>query len=97
MLMKGNKRFEFVRFAGKASTQISQHVKNGVTEDFVRNKVLYAPKNDREYLPDGSFKLVFKVRKGRREPILVKIYVRERKHNNLVEYVIYGVHVRRLS
>jgi len=48
MLMKDNRLFEFVRFAGKASTQISQHVKDGVTEDFVRNKVLYAPKNDRE-------------------------------------------------
>jgi hypothetical protein len=26
--------FEVVRFVGKASLQISQHVKDGVTEDF---------------------------------------------------------------
>lgn len=94
MMAPGNVSFEYVRFAGKVPSQISHHVKDGITEDFVRSRVLFTSKEDREYLPDGSYKLAFKVKHGNRKPILVEIYVRERKYNSVItEYVVYGVHV----
>jgi len=88
--------FEFVRSAGKAPVQISRHSKDGVTEDFVRRRVLFALEREKVFLPDGSFKLTYHLRKGRASPILVEIYVREKWYNRLIhEYVVYGLHVRR--
>jgi len=88
--------FEVVRLVGKAPTQISQHLKDGITEDFIRRRVLFALENERVYLPDGSYKLTYRVRKGRALLVLVEIFVRERWHDRLIhEYIVYGVHVRR--
>lgn len=88
--------FEIVRLVGKAPAQVSQHLKDGITEDFVRRRVLFALKDERAYLSDGSYKLAYRVRKGRASPILVEIFVRERWRDRLIhEYIVYGVHVRR--
>jgi hypothetical protein len=56
--------FEVVRLVGKAPAQVSQHVKDGITEDFVKRRVLFALEDERVYLSDGSYKLVYRVRKG---------------------------------
>jgi len=88
--------FEVVRLAGKAPAQISQHLKDGITEDFVVRRVLFALEEERKYLSNGSFKLVYNVRKAKASPIIVEIYVREKWHNRLIhEYIVYGVHLRR--
>ena len=88
--------FEVVRLVGKASLQISQHVKDGVTEDFVRRRVLLALEDEKTYLRDGAYKLSYRVKKGKASHVSVEIYVRERWHNRLIhEYIIYGIHVRR--
>ncbi len=87
--------FEFVRIAKRARDQISQHVKEGISEEYVKNRVLLASKADREYLEDGSYKLVYRYKRG--ESILrVHIFVREIVHNDLIrEFVVYGVHIER--
>jgi len=88
--------FEIVRLAGKAPTQISHHIKDGITEDFVRRRVLLALQEEKKHLANGSFKLTYLVRKGKASALLVEIYVREKWHNTLIhEYTVYGVHVRR--
>ena len=61
--------FEVVRLVGKAPTQISQHLKDGITEDFVRRRVLFALEGEKVYLLDGSYKLTYRVRKGRASPV----------------------------
>jgi len=88
--------FEVVRFAGKAPTQISQHIKDGVTEDFVRRRVLLALEEEKTYLSNGSYKLTYHLKRAKASLILVEIYIRERWHNRLIhEFIVYGVHVRR--
>ncbi|MDI6847540.1 MAG: hypothetical protein QMD23_05355 [Candidatus Bathyarchaeia archaeon] len=69
--------FEVVRLVGKASLQISQHVKDGITEDFVRRRVLFALEDEKTYLRDGTYKLSYRVRKGKASHVSVEIYVRE--------------------
>ncbi|WP_287583701.1 hypothetical protein [Candidatus Borrarchaeum sp.] len=92
-----NKRevpFEYVRLAGKAPIQVSQHEKDGVSEGYIKRRVLYSSIKEREYLPDGSFRLILKFKKGHRKPFLVEIFVREKTYNNLIrEFIVYGVHV----
>jgi len=86
--------FEYVRLAGKAPIQVSQHEKDGISEEYIKRRVLYSSIKERDYLPDGSFKLTFKFKKGHRKPFLVEIFVREKTHNNFIrEYIVYGVHV----
>jgi len=88
--------FEIVRLAGKAPTQVSQHVKDGITEDFIKRRVLLALEKEKKHLANGSFRLTYLVRKGKSSPLLVEIYVRDRWHNTLIhEYIVYGVHVRK--
>lgn len=88
--------FEVVRLAGKAPAQISQHLRDGITEDFVRRRVLFALEEEKTLLPDKSYKLTYCVKKGKASPLLVEIYVREKWHNKLIhEFIVYGIHVRR--
>jgi hypothetical protein len=44
-----SEHFEIVRFAGKAPAQISQHLKDGITEDFVKRRVLFALEREKTY------------------------------------------------
>jgi len=82
--------FEVVRLVGKAPLQVSQHLKDCITEDFVRRRVLFALEAEKVYLPDGSYKLTYRVRKGGGSPVSVEIYVRERWHDRLIhEYIVY--------
>lgn len=68
--------FEVVRLVGKAPLQISQHVKDGVTEEFVRRRVLFALEDEKTYLRDGAYKLSYRVKKGKASRFSVEIYVR---------------------
>ncbi len=89
--------FEYVRLTGKAPAQVSQHQKDGISEEYIKRRVLYSSVEEREYLPDESFKLIFKFRKGHRKPILVEIFVREKTYNNLIrELIVYGVHITKV-
>jgi len=64
-MVEPNHFSEVVRFAGKASTQISHHIKDGVTEEYVRRRVLLAIEKDKVYLPDGSYKLAYLLKRGK--------------------------------
>lgn len=68
---------ERVEFVGKTKEQISHHRRDGITEAWVESIVLHAAESDREYLPDGSFKIVVKTKKPGGVNIRVNIYARE--------------------
>ena len=85
-----------MRFAKKAIVQISHHVKDGITEDYIRRRVLFSLEDDRRYFPDRSFMLSYRMKRGTASPIMIRIYVRVRTHNKLIqELLVYGVHVRK--
>jgi hypothetical protein len=46
-----SEHFEIVRLAGKAPSQISQHLKDGITEDFVKRRVLFALEREKTIFP----------------------------------------------
>ena len=87
--------FQFVRITKKASDQISQHQRQGISEEYVKTRASFAPEADRHHLPDGSYRLSYRVKRGESR-LRVAIFVRERIHNELIrEFVVYGVHVER--
>ncbi|MEX2720323.1 MAG: hypothetical protein Q6362_002755 [Candidatus Wukongarchaeota archaeon] len=89
-------RYEYVRLVGKASVQLSHHVKDGVTEPFIIERILRITENEKEYLENGSYKVVDRVKIGHRKPVRVYIFVRELEENCLVkEFKVYGIHLER--
>lgn len=58
------------------SSGFSAYVKDGVTEDFVRRRVLFALEDEKTYLRDGAYKLSYRVKKGKASHVSVEIYVR---------------------
>ena len=87
--------FQFVRITRKASDQISQHRRHGISEEYVKNRVRFAPTAERNTLPDGSYRPAYRVKRGESR-LRVEIFVREQVHDDLIrEFVVYGVHTER--
>jgi hypothetical protein len=89
---------ERVAFIGRAREQISHHKRDGITEAWVESIVLNADKSDKEYQPDGSFKITVRTKKPTGVKITVNIYAREEvfKIDDRIVWQtckVFGIHV----